>query len=160
MWYLRNLGLWGTAKFVASKIANPSVTPGKKVKHGEKDQHSIHEETLYLRPGELVEVKSENEIIKTLDEKRRHNGLMWLVGMSKCCGKNYRVLKRVETIRLEGKPETRRMKNTVLLEGAMCDGSEYYGCDRSCFYFWHEAWLRRVKEDADSDRQQKMLFDL
>jgi hypothetical protein len=44
---------------------------------------------------------------------------------------------------LEHTGEFRRMKNTVLLDGVLCDG---WGgaCDRSCFFFWREAWLKRV----------------
>jgi hypothetical protein len=99
-----------------------------------------------LRPGELVEVKSIDQILTTLDKRRRHDGLLWMVGMRKFCGKRYRVFKRVETIMLENNGESRKMKNTVLLEGVMCDGSEFCACDRSCFHFWREAWLRRVVE--------------
>jgi hypothetical protein len=33
---------------------------------------------------------------------------------------------------------------TVLLDGVMCDGTEHGGCDRSCFLFWREEWLKRV----------------
>jgi hypothetical protein len=46
---------------------------------------------------------------------------------------------------LEGSGELRKLQNTVLLEGVMCDG--IFGCDRSCFQFWREAWLRRVPDE-------------
>jgi len=62
--------------------------------------------------------------------------------MRVCCGKEFRVYKRVEKIVLESTGEIRRLKNTVLLEDAICDG--IYGCNRSCFFFWKEAWLERV----------------
>lgn len=52
---------------------------------------------------------------------------------------------------LETNGELRKMKNTVLLEGAMCDGKAFSGCDRSCFHFWREVWLRRVPETADPE---------
>jgi hypothetical protein len=92
-----------------------------------------------LRPGELVEVKSEAEIVATLDKDGKLNGLSFLPGMRSLCGTRQHVLKRVERICLEWSGEPRRVKNTVLLEGVICDG-----CDRTCFYFWREAWLRRV----------------
>jgi hypothetical protein len=53
-------------------------------------------------------------------------------------------LKRVEKICLENEPRTvRRLENTVILEGAFCKGSGI-GCDRACFYFWRECWLKRT----------------
>ena len=67
--------------------------------------------------------------------------------MSRYCGTQLRLYKRVETIVLEGTGQTRRLKDTVLLEGAICDG-EGFVCDRSCFYFWKEAWLTRVPPPA------------
>jgi hypothetical protein len=101
-------------------------------------------ENLALQPGELVEVKSIDEILATLDRNRRHKGLLWMTGMRPHCGKQYRVYRRVRRITLESNGELRNMKNTVLLEGVMCDGREFGGCDRSCFHFWREAWLKRI----------------
>lgn len=89
-------------------------------------------------------MKSVDEILATLDRNRRHKGLLWMTGMSKYCGQPFRVYRRVRRITLESNGEQRTMKNTVLLEGVMCDGREFGGCDRSCFHFWREAWLRRI----------------
>jgi hypothetical protein len=100
------------------------------------------QEELHLQRGELVQVKSEREVRETLDEHGRHRGLLWMPAMARFCGNTYRVHKRVETIMLESTGELRRVRNTVLLENVMCD--DLYGCDRSCFHYWREAWLRRV----------------
>jgi len=105
------------------------------------------EEVLNLKPGELVEVKSEEEILATLDENLKYKRLHFMGGMRRFCGKRFRVYKRLERILLETNEELRKVKNTVLLEGVMCDGQDFYGCDRSCFYYWKEAWLRRVQEN-------------
>ena len=112
---------------------------------GQKGQ-STHDEVLNLEPGELVEVKSEEEILVTLKQKGENKGLFWMPEMRKFCGRRFRVFKRLERILLESTGEYRKVKNTVLLEGVMCDGQGFYGCDRSCFHFWREAWLRRVEE--------------
>lgn len=104
-----------------------------------------YEERLGLKPGELVEVKSESEIRATLDEKARNRGMLWMPNMRKFCGKRYRVYKRLERILLESNGEHRNVKDTVLLEGVLCDGEEWFGCDRSCFHYWKEAWLKRVE---------------
>ncbi len=101
------------------------------------------EETLGLEPGELVEVKSREEISATLDRDRRVRGLCFLPEMSGFCGRRFRVHKRVERILLEESKQVRKLRNTVLLEGVMCDGGTI-GCGKSCFYFWRECWLKRV----------------
>ena len=102
---------------------------------------------LDLQKGEWVEVRSAEEIRQTLDGSGRSRGLGFMPGMLSYCGKRLRVYKRAETIVLEGTGETRRLKNTVLLDGAICDG-EGFACDRSCFYFWRETWLKRAVPDG------------
>jgi hypothetical protein len=104
------------------------------------------EEVLDLQPGELVQVKSEEEILATLDPQGRQRGLSWMPNMGKFCGKRFRVFKRLDRFVLESTGEFREIKNTVLLEGVLCDGDGFYGCTRSCFHFWREVWLRRVEE--------------
>jgi hypothetical protein len=99
-------------------------------------------EALNLNPGERVRVKSEPEIVATLDKCDQHKGMAWMPMMRDCCGKEFTVYKRVNKIVLESTGEIRKLKNTVLLESAICNG--IYGCDRSCFFFWKEAWLERV----------------
>lgn len=93
----------------------------------------------------MVEVKTEQGIMETLDDKGKNNGLQFMPEMRKYCSQRFKVYKRVEVIILETTGEHRRMKNTVLLEGVICDGSEHHGCDRSCFHYWREAWLKRVE---------------
>jgi hypothetical protein len=112
--------------------------------------NKIEGEVLNLQPGELVEVKSLEEIYDTLDQRRagygRNKGLLFMFPMPNFCGKRYRVYKRLNRILLESTGELKKVKNTVVLEGAVCDGKDFYGCDRSCFHFWREVWLRRVEE--------------
>jgi hypothetical protein len=95
----------------------------------------------------VVRVKSEADILETLDFCGRNKGLAWIPCMSKYCGRECRVYKRVEKIILESTGEIRKAKNTVLLDGVICDG--LYGCDRSCFPFWREVWLERVPADGN-----------
>ena len=147
VWHLENMGFWGTLEVLLSRITK-AFTPHKRKRKTVVEDNDLPEDehVLNLRPGDLVEVKSAEEILATLDKTRRHKGLHWMTGMRKYCGERYRVYKRLETILLESNGEIRKMKNTVLLEGVMCDGAEFCGCDRSCFHFWREVWLRRVPE--------------
>ncbi len=145
MWYVKNTGLRGTLRHAVSLGARP-LRRSRGATRACTRRSGLPQalETLNLRPGELVEVKSLEEILATLDGERRNRGLLWMTGMSRYCGRRYRVHRRVERIMLESNGELRNMKNTVLLEGVMCDGAAFGGCDRSCFHFWREAWLRRV----------------
>lgn len=147
LWGIRNKGFSWTLRIVLSKIMKP-VRKETKDSQGcqEGQEQPPCEDVLNLQPGETVEVKPEREILATLDAEGKHQGLLWMRGMGRYCGRRYKVLKKVKTIRLESSGRLRRMKNTVLLSDVMCDGSEYYGCDRSCFHFWREVWLRRVVE--------------
>lgn len=148
MWQLQSKGALATFRLAISKIARLSAVEKNKPKAlAQNSRLSPDEEVLNLEPGELVQVKSEEEILATLGEGRKYKGLLWMKGMRRFCGKRYRVYKRLERILLETNGELRKVKNTVLLEGVMCDGQEFQGCDRSCFHFWREAWLKRVKED-------------
>jgi hypothetical protein len=105
---------------------------------------------LDLKPGELVHVKSLEEIESTLDGKGRFHGLVFTPEMKKHCGKTYRVYKRLELMFDEHHKTQRRLKNTVLLESVVCEGAGL-GCDRSCFLYWREVWLRRATEPRLSE---------
>jgi hypothetical protein len=100
---------------------------------------------LDLLPGELVEVKSVEELSQILDAKGKTRGLSFMPGMQHYIGKQLRVLKRVELIRLENTSpiQVRKASRTVLLSGAFCEGCGV-GCDRCCHFMWREEWLKRA----------------
>jgi hypothetical protein len=105
-----------------------------------------HDTALHLRPGELVEVRSEEEILATLDANGRLDAQPFMPEMLAFCGRQFRVYKRsdktCDTISNSG---ARRMWNTVHLEDARCNGSGHDGCQARCLIYWKEAWLKRVK---------------
>jgi hypothetical protein len=101
---------------------------------------------LDLQPGEIVQVNSKAEIIRTLDSRNRNRGLEFTQEMSKYSGKKYQVLKRVDIIKDEKTGEMRKIANTVLLEEVTCDGKAHGGCPRNCFCLWREIWLSRVPD--------------
>jgi hypothetical protein len=123
---------------------------------GPRKTPSHLDEALDLKPGDLVEVRPEEEIIQTLDGKGRHYGLVFTPEMRKHCGKRYRVFKRLEFMFDEYRHTQRRLKNTVLLKEVYCTG-EGIGCDRSCFLYWREVWLQRVEEVAKTSGREKEL---
>jgi len=106
---------------------------------------------LRLRAGELVEVRSHEEILATLDERGALDGLPFMPEMLASCGQRFRVGKRAhkgcDTIHKTG---NRRMHAAVHLEGAAerCDGKAHGGCQAICRLYWKEAWLKRVEPVA------------
>jgi len=121
-----------------------SLTPFAAVEEAPNGKKKARpEEVLSLQAGECIEVKSEEEILKTLDENGKLNGLTYIPAMRDFCGKRFKVFKRMETMYQEESGKVRRLKHTVLLDGVHCDGM-LMRCDRACFFFWREAWLRRV----------------
>lgn len=149
VWHFENLGVLRTFGYVLTgRIPSRADSRGYWRTLAENEKLFHGSEVLGLRPGELVEVKSIDEILTTLGPDRKYKGLLWMTGMRKYCGKRYRVFKRIENILLETNGDSRKMMNTVILEGVMCDGAEFGGCDRSCFHFWREAWLKRIEEEA------------
>jgi hypothetical protein len=99
---------------------------------------------LNLQPGELVRVKTVSEIRQTLDSSGKHQNLLFAPSMAEFSGKIMRVQERVEKIVLEGTTRQRKLKDTVLLEGATCDGVCHRLCPRQSLLFWRESWLERV----------------
>ena len=97
---------------------------------------------LGLKAGDLVEVRSKNEIRRTLNRKNRLAGLLFSEPMWKYCGKQFRVARVVDSIIDENSGDRKRIRDTYLLENVTCDGLAYRGCPRRCFWFWKGAWLK------------------
>ena len=102
-------------------------------------------DTLNLRAGEWVEVRSANEILRTLDASQSLEALPFMPEMLQYCGKKFRVYKAAhKTCDTVKSYAIRRMSRTVHLEGLRCDGSAHGGCQALCLLYWKEAWLRRT----------------
>jgi len=156
-WYARREGIASVLRRAACVIA-PSMM-GRDAHAGEARPLALvprAEERLNLRPGEWIEVKSREEIMATLDDHAKHRGLRFVPEMFDFCGRRFRVLKRVEKICIENTPDVRTIKDTVLLENGICQGGGI-GCDRACYHFWREIWLRRVAAPEMVDHSQPRI---
>jgi len=147
--HLTHHGLIATFKRIGSVVIEESLELMGLKREVCNPQANLHaDQVLGLRPGEMVKVKSQEEILKTLDGAGNNRGLGFTPEMWEYCGRKLRVFKRVEKICMESASgEMRRLKNTVILEGAICNGGSR-GCDRAGFLFWREAWLERVNENS------------
>jgi len=103
---------------------------------------------LGLRTGELVRVKSRQEIAEALDANGRNRGLAFDWEMLPHCGRTYRVKDRVERFIDENTGTMIELKNECLiLEGVVCSGDLSAGrwfCPRAIYPYWREDWLRRA----------------
>jgi hypothetical protein len=102
-----------------------------------------------IYPGEWVEVRSQEEILATLDERGCLENLPFMPEMLTYCGKKFKVYKRADKTcdTISGKYHSRRMKGTVHLENIRCEGEAHGGCDATCLLFWKEVWLKKIEDD-------------
>jgi len=140
---LRARGIQATVRRLVDALCRSSAGPQSAASRLGADA------VLHLRPGDLVRVKTLEEIQATLDPKGKHRGLVFTPEMTKHCGKEYRVFKRLDLMFDEYHKSQRRIRDTVLLENVFCGGAGL-GCDRSCFLYWREVWLRRVDTPSNS----------
>lgn len=96
------------------------------------------------RTGDLVEVRSKEEILATLDSCASLDGMPFMPEMLQYCGHRFRVSavahKTCDTARQTWK--LRRLEATVHLDGLRCDGSAHGGCQAECLLFWKDQWLK------------------
>jgi hypothetical protein len=111
------------------------------------------EDTLGLQPGELVEIKSKEEIFATLDDEDKTQGLRYDSEMLQYSGRRARVVRRIERIIDEKSGRMLRIKrDTVVLEGVICTGRYHRSCPRAIYPYWREAWLKRVDPASEPTR--------
>jgi hypothetical protein len=106
-----------------------------------------------IRTGDLVEVRSREEILRTLDDRGAKNNLPFMPEMLRFCGRRFRVQavahKTCDTVLNQG---GRRMHDTVHLEELRCDGAAHGGCQAGCLLFWKHDWLKKVDASTGDGR--------
>ena len=109
--------------------------------------------TLDLKPGELVRIKSQDEILQTVNARNRNRGLSFDAERVRFCGGEYRVLARAERIIDEGTGKIIKLsRDCIILDGVVCT-SQYSDnrlfCPRELYTFWREIWLTRVHDAGE-----------
>lgn len=114
------------------------------------DSRVTHTEA--LRRGDVVRLKSLDQIAVTLDEDGTVDSLPFMEEMLALAGRELVVEARADKTcdTIENTGMTRRMTDTVHVQGARCDGSKHGGCQAYCLLFFKEDWLERVPEGADT----------
>jgi hypothetical protein len=110
----------------------------------------------HVQAGELVRVRSKDEIMQTLNSGQRNRGLWFDVEMVPYCESGrLRVLRRVERIIDEKTGRMVRLPNPCLiLDGVTCSGNLSMNrmfCPRSVYPYWREIWLERAERQPTSE---------
>jgi DNA-directed RNA polymerase subunit H (RpoH/RPB5) len=110
-------------------------------------------ESLDLRPGDLVRVKTKEEIAATLNAEGRNKGLWFDREMLPYCGGTFRVRQRLNRFINDRDGSLVVLKNDgVTLDGVVCSGDlslRRWFCPRNIYPFWRECWLERVEPTAE-----------
>jgi hypothetical protein len=100
-----------------------------------------------IGPGDIVKVRSVQEILNMLDDHEKYKGCLFIDEMYEHCDKTYKVLKTANYFFDEAKQKMCKAKDSVILEGVVCSGRQRLysvSCDRNCFFFWHKAWIEKI----------------
>jgi hypothetical protein len=109
---------------------------------------------LSLQPGELVRVKSFDQILATINSKNMHRGMYFDADeMSLYCGRRFRVRARLDRFIDEWTGVMKTLKTpAVTLEGVTCSGrhsENRWLCPRAIFPWWRKVWLERIQDSKD-----------
>ncbi len=110
---------------------------------------------LKLRAGDWVEVRSKEEILRTLDRGGRLDGMPFMPEMFEFCGRKFQVQKRAHKS-CDPDYRSRRIERAVHLE-TRCDGQAHGGCQAGCTFFWKEAWLRPASRNGNSPARPELI---
>lgn len=100
-----------------------------------------------LKPGDMVEVRSTEEIKQTLNDKGCNRGLRYDYGANQFCGTRFLVRDRLDKIIVESTGKMLQLQGTVTLEDStcLCYMTAFGGCSRQDLVYWREAWLKPVE---------------
>jgi hypothetical protein len=155
VWLLRRLGVgWQASVWLYARLHRLLTGRPDPFREGMIPQGTpTPDEKLDLKPGDLVEVKSHDEILQTLDANLRNRGLRYNAEMTPVCGGRFRVAQRVDRIIEEKSGRMISMKKPcITLEGVYCQAlyTDYsLLCPRRVTPWFREAWLKRAAANGD-----------
>jgi len=100
-----------------------------------------------IYPGDIVRVRSKGKIKSLLDHHGIYKGCPFIDEMYNHCGKEYKVLTKVNYFHDESKQKLCKCKDIFILEGIFCSGRRWLyleSCDLKCFFFWHKDLLQKI----------------
>ncbi len=102
-----------------------------------------------IEVGDLVRVRSKDEIAETLDAKGKLKGLWFDREMVPFCGREFRVERKVTKFIDEASGRMVELgSDCYMLEHVVCSGDLSHGrrfCSRAIYPWWRTAWLEPVE---------------
>lgn len=141
--FIRYVGI-AAFKAIARRVLRDPEFPNRPG----KGPAPVPAEPLNLQPGDIVRVKSRDEIFRTLTPGRKTRGLWFDVEMEPFCGKICKVLARIDHIVDEKTGQMIKISSDcIILEDGVCTGClsrNRLFCPRHIYAYWREAWLERI----------------
>jgi hypothetical protein len=102
--------------------------------------------SIELQPGDLVEVRSKEEILATLGPDQRNRNMWFDEEMVPYCGRRARVLSKVTRILDENTGKMIKLGDCYVLEDVVCLGLYHRFCQRAITPYWRSGWLKKVAD--------------
>lgn len=90
--------------------------------------------------GQTVWVLGLKDILMTLDDDGKLDGLPFMPEMIPYCGRSFRICTLPNRTCVE-QAGIWEFRDIVFLDGLRCDGGAHDGCQRRCLLYWRGAWL-------------------
>jgi hypothetical protein len=161
--YVRDLRNWGFSKIARGMVAyvfntyqnlSRRLLPARLLIHegrhypfveGRLEQPAPQSADLELKPGDLVRVKSKEEIVATLNSQNSHRGLSFDGEMLPYCGTTARVKAQVNRLIDEREGTMIKIKrDCYILDGVVCNADYHRFCTRSIYPYWRSVWLDKL----------------
>ena len=100
-----------------------------------------------IYPGDVVRVRSKDEIKSLLDSSGKYKSCPFMDEMFNYCEKEYKVLAGVDYFFDESKQKLVKLRDIFVLEGTHCSGKRWLylrSCDLRCLFFWHKDLFTKV----------------
>jgi hypothetical protein len=97
-----------------------------------------------FQPGDLVEIRSKEEIVATLGSDQRNRSLHFDEDMLDYCGRRARILGQSKRIIDDITGRVVKLRDCYVLEGVMCVGLNKRFCQRAITPYWRSGWLKKV----------------
>lgn len=101
-----------------------------------------------FQPGDLVEIRSKQEILATLGPDQRNGNMHFDEEMLPYCGRRARVVGKVTRILDETSGKMIKLSDCYVLEDVICLGLYKRFCQRAITPYWRSAWLRKVDDSG------------
>ena len=76
------------------------------------------------------------------------------------CGRRMRVRSPLRKIISETTGHMIHLRDTVILDDAVCEGFCARNCPRANYFYWREIWLRRVESPAQAEGRPEQETDM